>query len=971
MTHPASSPPSSVAADLEALIQGDARFDEVTRVLYSTGACMYRVTPLGVVFPKSRHDVIATVRYAADRGIPLIPRGGGSSRCGQELGPGVVLDFTRYMHRILEINPGEGWVRVEPGCTLNTLTTALKRHDKYFPPDPSSGDVCALGGMLATNAKGAHSVKYGTTRDYLSTLEIVLASGEAIRTEPVDRNGSRLGALLDDRVQGPIYRGLLDILARYGDQLKEKAPEVTNNNCGYNLWRLARDGTVDLGQLFAGSEGTLGIFTEATFRILDHPRHRTIGLLTFDSLENMGEAVAILRELQPSMIEILERQILDLSRRHDPGLRPFVPEGVEAVLILEHEGDRPEEVAARMDATRRRMVAEHRLATGMLLATSAEDQAKIVAIRNVASSVITHVKGPRKPLIFIEDAAVHPTRLPEFIGRMRRLLRRYEVMAGMYGHAGDGNIHILPMLDPRDPRDISLIRAIAEEAHEIVWDLKGTISAEHGDGLSRTGYIEKQYGELVKAFREVKELLDPKGILNPDKIVSENPPSVNTQLRYGPTYRTISVPTHHRFQEAGSFAGAVERCIGVGNCRKMQGTMCPSYMVTREEEHSTRGRANLLRAALSGALPPDALSGPELYGALDLCLECKACKKECPTSVDMAKLKAEFLARYYEKNGIPMRARLFAHAAGVGRWGNRLTPWSNWAGAIPGTRWLLDRIVGIDRRRPLPPFASLSFVRWFHRRGESPPGPKGPVALFPDTFMNYHYPEVGRAATKLLEGLGYHVILADIGCCGRTLISKGLLGEAADRARTTVKALYRYVETGIPIVGCEPSCLLTFRDEHCDLIEGSEAQAVAGHSFLLEEFLLERHHLGELPAVFQDTGRRVLVHGHCHQKAAIGTRPTVDALRLVPGLTVEEIDAGCCGMAGSFGFEKEHYDLSLAIGRQRLFPAIEGAGPGVEIIASGVSCRQQILHGTGRAARHPAELLCELLEPAGSRPFTA
>lgn len=962
MTHPVSLEASTVAADLQALIQGDARFDEVTRVLYSTGACMYMVKPLGVVFPKSREDVVAAVRYAADRGIPLIPRGGGSSRCGQELGTGVVLDFTRYMHRILELNTGEGWVRVEPGCTLNTLTKALKRHNKYFPPDPSSGDVCALGGMLATNSKGAHSVKYGTTRDYLLSLETVLASGDPIRTGSVDRNGSRLQVLLDDSIQGPIYRGLLDILARYGGQLKEKAPEVTNNNCGYNLWRLARDGTVDLGQIFVGSEGTLGIFTEATFRILDHPRHRTIGLLTFDSLEKMGEAVAILRELQPSMIEILERQILDLSRRHDPGLRPFLPEGVEAVLILEHEGDRPDEVEARMDATRRRMVQEHRLATGMLLATSTQDQAKIIAIRNVASSVITHVKGSRKPLIFIEDAAVHPTRLPEFIGRMRQLLRRHEVTAGMYGHAGDGNIHILPMLDPRDPRDIDLIQAIAEEAHEIVWDFKGTISAEHGDGLSRTGYIQKQYGELEKAFREVKTLLDPRGILNPDKIVSDNPPPVNAKLRYGLTYRTIPVETHHRFQESGSFAGAVERCIGVGNCRKMQGTMCPSYMVTREEEHSTRGRANLLRAALSGVLPPDALSGPELYGALDLCIECKACKKECPTSVDMAKLKAEFLARYYEKNGIPVRARLFARAADVGRWGSRFAPLSNWAAGILGTRWLLDRLVGIDRRRPLPPFASLSFVRWFRSRGESPAGPKGRVALFPDTFMNYHYPEVGRAATTLLEGLGYQVILADVGCCGRTLISKGLLGEAADCARTTVDRLYRYVETGIPIVGCEPSCLLTFRDEHLDLIGRSEAGPVAGHSFLIEEFLLERHRQGELRAGFRETGRRVLVHGHCHQKAAIGTRPTVDALRLVPGLTVEEIDAGCCGMAGSFGFEKEHYDLSLAIGRQRLFPAIEGAEAGAEIIASGVSCRQQILHGTGRAARHPAELFCDVLD---------
>ncbi|MFQ5960754.1 MAG: FAD-binding and (Fe-S)-binding domain-containing protein [Candidatus Methylomirabilales bacterium] len=961
MTHSLSRKLQSIAADLNALIEGDARFDEVTRVLYSTGACMYRITPLGAVFPKNAEDVVTTVRYAADRGIPLIPRGGGSSRCGQELGAGIILDFTRYMHRILEFNPDEGWVRVEPGVVLSSLTRLLKQHNKYFPPDPSSEDVCALGGMLATNSKGAHAVKYGTTRDYLRSLDVVLASGEMIRTEPVDRNGLGLQAFLQDPVQGPIYRGLLSILERFGDQLKEQVPEVTNNNCGYNLWRLAQNGIIDLGQLFTGSEGTLGIFSEATFRVLDHPRHRTIALLSFDSLEKMGEAVAVLRELQPSMIEILERQILDLTRRENPELKPYIPEGIEAILILEHEGERPEDVEAAMAATQRRLVEESRLATGMLLAASPDHQAKILAIRKVAAAVITKVKGPRKPLIFIEDAAVHPTRLPDFIGKMRQLFQRHDVTAGVYGHAGDGNLHILPFLDPKDSQDVALIRSIAEGAHEIVWGLNGTISAEHGDGLSRTSYVAKQYGELEKAFREVKTLLDPQGILNPGKIVSDDPPRVNAHLRYGEMYRTTGIQTHHRFREEGSFTAAVERCIGVGNCRKMQGTMCPSYMVTREEEHSTRGRANLLRAALSGELSPEALSGAELYGALDLCLECKACKGECPTNVDMAKLKAEFLARYYDKNSIPLRARLFAHAATLGRWGSRLAPLSNWATAFPGTRWLLHRLVGIEQRRPLPSFASPSFTHWFQKRGGSPSGAKGSVALFPDTFMNYHYPEVGIAATKVLERLGYQVILADAGCCGRTFISKGLLRAAAEHARRAVDRLYRFVEAGVPIVGCEPSCLLTIRDECRDLVERPEAEAVARQSFLLEEFLLDRHGQGELDGAFRETQRRVLLHGHCHQKALGGTRPTIEALRLIPGLIVDEVDAGCCGMAGSFGFESEHYDLSIAIGRQRLFPAIEKAGNHVEIVASGVSCRQQILHGTHRPAKHPAQVLVEAI----------
>ncbi|MFQ5839102.1 MAG: FAD-binding and (Fe-S)-binding domain-containing protein [Candidatus Methylomirabilales bacterium] len=949
----------AVAADLGPAIAGEVRNDEMSRALYSTGACMYRVPPVAVVFPKDRGDVVTTVRYAAERGIPIIARGGGSSRVGQALGAGIVLDFTRHMDRILEIDPQGSRARVQPGVVLNAFTQALLPHRKYFPPDPSSGEVCTLGGMLANNAKGSHSVKYGPTRNYVESLEVVLASGDIVRFEPFAEGGAAAVAWCEHPLSGGILRGVLNVLEQYGLEMQARAPEVTNNNCGYNLWGVRANGRLDLTQLLVGSEGTLGVFTEATLRLIGQPRHRLLALLTFGSLEKMGEAVAVLREQQPSMIEVIERTLLDVSREADPDLRAFLPAALEAVLLLEHEGDNPDEVRGRMEESRRRVVEGLGLAEDMILATDAASRTELVAVRKAAGSALREVQGGRRPVAFIEDAAVHPSRLPEFITGVRALLKQYDVVAAIYGHAGDGNLHIMPCLNMRDSRDIAKIRSFAEECHQLVWRLHGTISAEHGDGLARTGFIRDQYGDLAKAFAKVKACFDPRGLLNPGKIVGDDPDLVVKHLRYGEAYRTVSVTPVQAFRSE-TFAQAVERCTGVGRCRKQdEATMCPSYMATLDEEHSTRGRANALRAVLSGTLPPSALTGHRLYETLDLCLECKACKSECPQGVDMAKLKSEFLAAYHHEHGVPLRARLFAHAWTLGKFGSRLAPLSNWLLAFPLTRLALHHLGGVDRRRRLPPFARPTFSQWFRTRGPSPPGRRGQVALFADTFMTFHYPEVGRAATKLLERAGFQVLLAEAGCCGRPMISKGLLESAREQARENVRRLHRYVEAHIPIVGCEPSCLLTFREEYRELVDGPEAEGVARGSFLLEEFLNQLAEEGALDLHFAPGARRVLLHGHCHLKASVGTGPVVELLRRVPELTITDVDAGCCGMAGSFGFEREHYELSMAIGARRLFPAVESAGPETVIVAPGVSCRQQIAQGTARWAGHPAEVLAE------------
>jgi Fe-S oxidoreductase len=571
--------------------------------------------------------------------------------------------------------------------------------------------------------------------------------------------------------------------------------------------------------------------------------------------------------------------------------------------------------------------------------------------------------GDKKPVAGIEDTAVAPERLAEYLKRLDAIVRSHKVEAAYYGHASVGCIHVRPILDLKRDPEVETLRAIAEQVSALVQEFGGAMSAEHGDGLSRSCWNETLFGPtLYQAFRELKAAFDPQRIMNPGKIVDAPPMTAN--LRYGGRYRARQVKTFFRFGREGGFDRAVEMCNGAAVCKKkLEGTMCPSYMITLEEEHSTRGRANALRAAINGHLPAEALTSPRMYEVFDLCLECKGCKAECPSNVDMAKLKYEFLAQYHAAHGTPLRARLFGHLEIVNRLGCACAPLSNWVAQTAPARWIFDRFFGIHRNRQLPPFARETFTRWFTRRNgrQGVPGARGPVVLFNDTYMTYNYPELGRAAVKVLEAAGFEVALADKKCCGRPMISKGLLQKAKENAAYNVDRLVPYAEQGIPIVGLEPSCILTFRDEYPDLLDDPRAARLAAGTFLIEEFLLGLHEKGQLRLPLRAGAKSVMLHGHCHQKALVGSNPSLQLLRLLSGARVDEIDSGCCGMAGSFGYEKEHYDMSLAIGNRRLFPAIKAADPTCEIVAAGVSCRQQILHGTGRRARHLVEVLADAL----------
>ena len=583
------------------------------------------------------------------------------------------------------------------------------------------------------------------------------------------------------------------------------------------------------------------------------------------------------------------------------------------------------------------------------------EQVNIWKVRKAGLGLLLGMKGDRKPIAFVEDCAVDPARLPEFFVKFRDVIHKYGTTAGYYGHASVGCLHIRPLINTKDARDIRIMKEMTDDIADLVVEFGGGMSGEHGDGLARSYLNEKLFGsQLYKAFRDVKAAFDPGHRMNPGKIVDAPPMTEN--LRYGTAYKTVSINTHYDFSREGGFATAVELCNGAGVCRKKnEGTMCPSYMVTLEDKHSTRGRANLMREILSGKLDAREFTGKELYETLDLCLECKGCKAECPSNVDMAKLKYEFLAHYNEANGIPLRSRMFANIHALSRAASVLPSVANWTMRNSTVRRTMDRFVGIDSRRKLPHFASETFESWFRsRRHAAREDTSGKVILFHDTFINYNYPEIGKAAAELLEAAGYEVQLANRKCCGRPMISKGLAEAARENASHNVRELHTFVENGYSIVGCEPSCILTFRDEYPDLLKGRHVADVAKSSFLLEEFIVREKQAGRWKLEFKRQERKALIHGHCHEKALIGSKYLKDAVGLA--YSVEEIDSGCCGMAGSFGYEKEHYDVSIAIGSRRLFPAVE-KNPEAIVVAPGISCRQQVEHATGRRPLHPAEAL--------------
>ena len=945
--------------ELEQQLEGEVRFDKVSRALYSTDASVYQIEPLGVVLPRTREDLIRLVRICAQFRCPLTMRGGGTSQAGQAIGAGLVADTSKYLNRILEVNTAERWARVEPGVVLDELNAELRRHNVRFAPDISTASRATIGGMMANNSCGARSVLYGKTIDHVLEQEVVLSDGSVVTFGPLDAAALE-AACAGDNLAAQCYRAVRAVAAERAADIERRFPKVVRRVGGYNLDEFIRpDRPFNLARLMVGSEGTLGVVLNARVNLVPLPQAKSVMAIQFSDLLESLAATPVILAHRPSAVEVMDRFILDHTRQSaalDGLRRSFIEGEPGSLLCVEFYGDRDEDLPPRMDAVERDLRA-HGLGYRYHRVVDPAAQAQVWSLREAALGLSMAMKSEAKSLSFVEDTAVAPEKLRDYIERFQGIIRRHGTTAGVYAHASVGCLHVRPVVNMKTEAGVRMFEAIANDVSDLVLEFGGALSGEHGDGLVRSPFMRKMYGpEIYDAFCSIKRTFDPHGIFNPGKIVDA--PPLTSNLRYGAGYVTPNPPTHFDYSDYGGLAGAVEMCSGLGACRKkLSGTMCPSYMATQEEAHSTRGRANVLRLAMNGRLGEAGLGDEGVYGALDLCLECRACKAECPVGVDVARFKSEFLADYWTRHGTPLEARMLGNVRRVAALGSRLAPLSNWLARTTPVRRLNERLLGIDRRRTLPAF---------QRRTLADQGPRADnscdAVIFNDTFTNYYEPEIGSAALDLLRAAGVRAGLARDHCCGRPQISKGLLREAAQLAERNTNALFPHAAAGRAILFCEPSCLSAVREDAPALLRGdarTRADAVAKASVLFEEFartIAPRLALLSGPP-------SILLHGHCHQKS-MGLVPAAKSLlSMIPGAAVVDVDSGCCGMAGSWGYARDHFEVSRAIGERRLFPAVRARQSGAVVAAAGTSCRHQIRDFTGVDAVHPAVLLRSLLDP--------
>lgn len=957
--------PDALKRDLDAVIDGEVRVDAASRALYSTDASVYQITPLGVVVPRAVDDVVRTVEVASRHGVPLTPRGGGTSQAGQAIGAGLIIDTSKYLNRVLHVDPGARTARVQPGVVLDELNAALRPHNLRFAPDVSSSSRATVGGMMANNSSGARSVIYGKTIDHVRELHVVLSDGGVERLRPLspaELEAARQGGGAAARA----YRTIPALAQAHAAEIDRRFPKVLRRVGGYNLDAFVDPARpVDLSRIMVGSEGTLGFVVEATIGLVPLPAARALLTVEFDHLLDALGATPIALRHAPAAIEVMDDFILSHTRDNaalDAMRRTIVERDGSSLLCIELYADHAGELPPRLEA-----LAWDLKASGVPCRTRAiadpAAQARVWSLREAALGLSMAMKGDGKAVSFVEDTAVAPEHLRDYIERFSRIITRHGTTAGIYAHASVGCLHVRPVVDLKTAEGVARFEAIAHDVADLVLEYGGALSGEHGDGLVRGAFNEKMFGSaLYQAFRTVKQTFDPQGLFNPGRIVDT--PPITSHLRFGAGYATPDPVTFFDYSEFGGFGRAVEMCSGVGACRKaLAGTMCPSYMATRDEAHSTRGRANVLRIAMSGRMADAGLDDEGVREVLDLCLECRACRSECPVGVDVARYKSEFLAGYYDRHGVPLEARAIRRLHELAPWGSRFAPIVNaLAGSALGRR-VNEALFGIDRRRQPPRWARRTLRDRLARASADPPAPR--AVLFADTFTSHVEPEIGVAAFELLDRAGIGATLAPHVCCGRPLISKGLLADARELAARNVAALYPRAARGEAIVFVEPSCLSAVREDAPDLLSGSlreKARVVAGRAVLLEEHLEREIAAGRARLALRPGPSSVLLHVHCHQRS-MGLATTAAALlSRIPGATVTDLDAGCCGMAGSFGYAREHYDVSQAIGERKLLPAARSMPAGAVLAAAGTSCRHQVAHFTGVNAVHPAILLRSLLE---------
>ena len=956
----------ALAADLRSRISGEVRFDAASRALYATAGSNYRQVPLGVVIPRTVEDVVQTVASCREHGAPIFGRGGGTSLAGQCCNVAVAIDFSKYLNTVLEIDPARKHARVQPGLILDHLRNAAERHELTFGPDPSTHDHCTLGGMIGNNSCGVHSVMAGKTDDNVNELDILLYDGTRMRVGPTS-DEELAGIIAEGGRRGEIYARLRALRDRYADAIRREFPHIPRRVSGYNLpWLLPEHG-FNVARALVGSEGTCVTVLEATVRLVDSPQFRTLTVLGYPDIYAATDDVPRILTYRPIGLEGMDDRLVNdikhIGIRED-SLRQL-PEG-SGWLLVEFGGDSREDADAQAHRMLTDLQKQGHPPTSKVFDNRVDEQ-QIWRTREAGLGATAHVTSEHPTWEGWEDSAVPPERLGDYLRAFRKLLNEYDYIGDFYGHFGQGCLHTRINFDLFTAPGITKFRRFIGEAAELVVSFGGSLSGEHGDGQSRAEFLPKMFGpDVMEAFHEFKRIWDPDNRMNPGKIVS--PYRVDENLRYGSDYNHPSPPTHFRFPAAGgNFAHAMQRCVGVGECRRTDhGTMCPSFQVTREEKHSTRGRAHLLWEMLEGDPVTGMWQNEDVKDALDLCLACKGCKGDCPVHVDMATYKAEFLSHYYEKHVRPRHAFAFGLIMWWARIAARAPRIVNLLTHTPGLAPLAKFAAGMAMDREVPRFAPNTFRHLFERRphpsGDLAAPPRDQVLLWPDTFNNHFHPDTALAAAGLLEDAGFEVLLPKRNaCCGRPLYDYGFLDLARRFLLDVLESIRPEIRRGIPVVVLEPSCAAVFRDELPNMLPHDEdAKRLASQVTLLAPFV--RRHQERF--AFNRVGASVLYHGHCHQKAVFGTRDDVELLQSL-GATVDAPDTGCCGMAGSFGFEAEHFDISRAVGERVLLPAARTA-TGSTIVADGFSCREQVIQLAGRHPQH----IAEVLRDAQVKPFT-
>ncbi len=943
----------ALQAALARNVEGEVLFGRGDRGRYATDASIYQVEPLGVVVPKTRDDLQATLAIAREHGVPVLPRGGGTSQCGQAVNRAIVMDCTKHLRRVLEIDAAALTALVEPGIVLGHLNAALKPHKSFFPVDPSTHTRCTIGGMAGNNSCGSKSIRYGLMADNVFAIDALLADGSRHRFGPAAETASPAALLETLRALGT--REAAEIVARFPKQLRRVG--------GYNIDCLTPEaaavGRDNLARLLVGSEGTLAISEALLLKLSPIKPRKVVAICQFPTFRAAMEATKHLVALDPEAVELVDRTMIDLGRGipiYRAAIDRMLIGEPDSLLMVEFHGDDDGWLASRLAALDECM-ADIGYPGAVVHATDAGFQAEIAEVREAGLNIMMSMKSAGKPISFIEDCAVDLDDLADYTERLNGVFAKHGTTPTYYAHASVGCLHVRPVLDMKKDADVRAMRAIAEECFDLVREYKGSHSGEHGDGIVRSDFHESMFGSrIVRAFEEVKDSFDPDGALNPGRVV--RPPRMDDRryFRYGPDY--VAAPVEPRLDwtewpgPQGGLLGAVEMCNNNGTCRKFDaGAMCPSYRITRDEVHLTRGRANTLRLALTGQLGPDALAGDDVAAAMKLCVSCKACRRECPTGVDMAKMKIEASAARGDRHGVALRDHLVAELPRYAPVAARLAPLSNLRNRSPLLRRLMERAVGVAAARPLP-----AFRRDFFRVAELglPTGAAGEVILFADTFNRYYEPENLRAARRVLRAYGLLPVKPQASgrplCCGRTYLAAGLIDRARAEARRTLAAL----SGDAPIVGLEPSCLMTLRDEFGSLLPGAGAKALAGRARLLTELLAEHATSAEPRPVLAGTAH---VHGHCHQKSFDAWPAQLKVLGGIDGLTVKPIQSSCCGMAGAFGYQSETQEASRAMAELSLAPAVRAAAEQDLIVADGTSCRHQIRDLTGREALHSARVL--------------